>query len=542
MLTKALFSVDNCEKIAHLFFDAMNVRVSKGTITKELHEHPDYPSLLSLSDVLSNYGVQTLAFTMDMTRFSELPVPFITVIKDHEENTDLFTIVRSVKDNNITYYNTNANRWVTAGYNKFKEIFISGIVLIADKENAIDENEYARNKWKDVQNSISTVSAFYSIPVLVIGASFFLLFQTGSQAVLPVLFALVTLAGAIVCSLLLWYEVDKHNPILQKICTGGKKMNCSAILSSRHSTILGKSWSVIGFVYFAGSILLILFTSILNSSIQSFLAWFNIMALPYTIFSIFYQWRVARQWCLLCLMVQFVLVAQFIIAFFAGWHVALNFTGIPVIGIAVAYLLPFLIANLLLPEYKAAKDGKQHRSVLQKLKHTPGVLDALLLQQPAVHESTEGLGIVLGSPHARHKIIKVCNPYCAPCAKAHKPLEELLNNNPDVQLRIVFLANNNEIDHTRWPAKHLLAIAAMNNPDYTKRALDDWYLPEEKDYDVFSAKYPLNGELKQQEPKIDAMSYWCTSMRVNFTPTFFVNGYQLPPQYDATDLKYFLSV
>ncbi|HEY2722735.1 MAG TPA: hypothetical protein VGI82_13465 [Chitinophagaceae bacterium] len=34
------------------------------------------------------------------------------------------------------------------------------------------------------------------------------------------------------------------------------------------------------------------------------ISWLNIFALPYTLFSVYYQWKVAKQWCILCLAVQ----------------------------------------------------------------------------------------------------------------------------------------------------------------------------------------------------------------------------------------------
>jgi protein-disulfide isomerase len=53
----------------------------------------------------------------------------------------------------------------------------------------------------------------------------------------------------------------------------------------------------------------------------------------------------------------------------------------------------------------------------------------------------------------------------------------------------------------------------------------------------------MNGELKKQENKIDAMQSWCDKTGIYFTPTFFVNGFQLPEEiYNVNDLKYFLSV
>ena len=31
-----------------------------------------------------------------------------------------------------------------------------------------------------------------------------------------------------------------------------------------------------------------------------------------------------------------------------------------------------------------------------------------------------------------------------------------------------------------------------------QQALEDWYLADKKDYEVFAAKYPLNGEIREQ--------------------------------------------
>jgi protein-disulfide isomerase len=72
--------------------------------------------------------------------------------------------------------------------------------------------------------------------------------------------------------------------------------------------------------------------------------------------------------------------------------------------------------------------------------------------------------------------------------------------------------------------------------------LDDWYFADKSEYEVFAAKYPMNKELKRQNEKLDAMRIWCDKTGINFTPTFFVNGYQLPEIYSVSDLKYFLSI
>jgi len=53
----------------------------------------------------------------------------------------------------------------------------------------------------------------------------------------------------------------------------------------------------------------------------------------------------------------------------------------------------------------------------------------------------------------------------------------------------------------------------------------------------------MNGELKMLKDKIKTMyEEGCDKTEIVFTPTFFINDYQLPEIYNVADLKYFLSV
>gem|GEM_PF-1320622 len=101
---------------------------------------------------------------------------------------------------------------------------------------------------------------------------------------------------------------------------------------------------------------------------------------------------------------------------------------------------------------------------------------------------------------------------------------------------------NKENDSRTPPVQHLLAIADKENDQITKEALDNWYLSPVRDYVFFARKYPMNGELKMQLPQINLMHKWTVDEKIAFTPTFFINGYQLPENYHVSDLKYFLSV
>ncbi len=47
----------------------------------------------------------------------------------------------------------------------------------------------------------------------------------------------------------------------------------------------------------------------------------------------------------------------------------------------------------------------------------------------------------------------------------------------------------------------------------------------------------MNGEIKDQENKLDLMKQWCTDAEITHTPTIFINGKRLPETYSINELK-----
>jgi len=276
-----------------------------------------------------------------------------------------------------------------------------------------------------------------------------------------------------------------------------------------------------------------------------FLFWLNSIALPYTVFSVVYQWRVAKQWCVLCLAVQAILLLLFV-----NNILTLHWTGFPVVSIlqpdlilfAACFAVPIISWLLIKPLLLKTQDAKRQKRQLLRLKYDSHIFEALLARQKQITEEPFGLGITIGNPNASNIIIKVCNPYCGPCAKAHPDIEKLVQENSNIKAQIIFTATAAETDRRSKPVKHLMAIAAKEDTALTHKALDDWYLAEKKDYEAFAAKYPMNGELKLQDEKLKAMDSWCQEEAIAFTPTFFINGKQLPNMYNIKDLTYFLPV
>jgi len=524
------------------FLKLLKVKVNRATVNESLQNHPDWPSLLCISDSLNKWNIPNASGKVETSDIDLIPTPFIAYT---QYNQSPLVIVKGITDLGIEVYQNNYNKPVIIP----KETFIkkwTGVYLIAEADEHSGETNYKINKRKSIFKRLIPAGAF----VTLIAVSLLHLNKiVGANRISPdfstmgiYLQFFILLVGVGITSLLLWYEIDKNNPLLKKICNGVVKGNCNAILTGKHTKLLEwLSWSEVGFFYFSGSLLALLFSESFLTDTIAVLAWLNIMALPYTAFSLYYQWKVAKQWCVLCLGVQALLIL-------GGLNVLANGLLLPLpkitpeylLNIQLSYFLPVSIWYAAKPYILRLQEAKNTKREYQRIKFNAELFATLLKKQKSITFSAEELGISLGNPAATNTIIKVCNPYCGPCALAHPKIEELLDQNPNVRAKIIFTTTNDEANIAIKPVRHLLAIAESNNQTKIKQSLDDWYLSNKKDYDQFAAKYPLNGELLKQKEKIEAMSKWCEDMEITATPTIFINGYQIPDAYSIEDLKYFL--
>jgi ABC-type bacteriocin/lantibiotic exporter with double-glycine peptidase domain len=157
----SLFSKkENAVEITGLLLSTLKVPVTITTLEKELEEHPDYPSLLSVSDVLSSYGVENIAFASSIEKLAGMPVPFVAPVKGEKGHKELLTMVLSVKGDRVHYYNPERNKWEDISKDTFQKIWPSGIVLLADAESAKGEKEYQKRHWEERRQRIEKYSAY----------------------------------------------------------------------------------------------------------------------------------------------------------------------------------------------------------------------------------------------------------------------------------------------------------------------------------------------------------------------------------------------
>ncbi len=248
------------------FLQLQHVKVNSNTVNETLQNHPDWPGLLCISDSLNKWNIPNGAGKIEPEKIEELPTPFLAYTNNKEYP---LAIVAAVTPTHIDYYTKNYNQLSTVTRERFLQSW-TGIYLIAETTDNSGEKAYQQNKKRAFINALVPTSFF----ILLFTLSLLFIYRAindslasigfNTTAIYPQCFIL--LVGVIVTSLLLWYEVDKNNPVLQKVCSGIVKGNCSAILTGKQSKLFTwLSWSEVGFFYFSGSLMALIFAgTVLN--------------------------------------------------------------------------------------------------------------------------------------------------------------------------------------------------------------------------------------------------------------------------------------
>lgn len=544
----------NCILAVIKLIKVLNIPVTKTTIKNELIGHPDYPSLLSVSDKLAAWNIENIAMKIDKSQISKMRFPLLVQVKQIVNNKNqkkqgiidkkaesLFVVVKSISNDKITFSDVeNEMKWKTISYLDFENIWTGVVLIVSPLANAGEEN-YTIALRKELTNKIIIYVVALAVIALLVSTLYKLISLSSIFGFFPLLYYILALFGTGICILLLMYELDKESTIVKKACTIGRQTNCNAILESKASKVAGiLSWSEIGFGFFIGELLLIIFSNV-NANLLNFFTLLSLISIIYPFFSFYYQKFIAKEWCNICLSIQAIIILQFIISIYYIRSSQIIHVNIDKFNLEYFLYLsfPLFIWLILKSTLITAKNGNKDKVVLSRLKNNSEIFEALLSTQKEALEY-DGIGITLGNINGKYKLLKICNPYCNPCARAHPIIENILKTNNDVQVQIIFNASSNLNDNKAKPVRHFLEYAMELNNEKIKEVLNDWYNNSEKNYDLFASNHPLQNNLSDYDLKLDKMSEWCINNKISATPTYFINGRQLPEIYSVEDLKYLL--
>lgn len=535
----------NYENIVHTCKYVLDIFKIKNTISNVdnlTKNHFEFPSILSIVDSLKDYGVESAAVRKGKYKFTDFETPFICTIQKPEWSEYYFTAVSKIEDGNVHYFDPikkNKQILTLAEFSKIDK----DIILLLDAKYGIDEVKFKENEKREKIHKFKKWLPFILLGLSVIFSSIFsFLSYPLTYSVISIVFLICNIIGAVISMLIIWHGFDAHNPFLKEVCSGNRKnISCKNVLTSKGSKFFGINWSLIGFSYFTTFLLSQILFGLANPQYLSYYVLFPLLVAPYIIYSIYYQWKIIAQWCTLCLIIQVVLLVSGIHSIFALSYI--NILNLPlyslftliliaIIVLTISYTLSFLVEKV--------KESYEFKKRWEHLKYDFDIFNILLKKEASIISTPPGLGLLIGDPKASYEIIKVCNPYCGPCSQAHPHLEELLHLNPNVKIRIIFTSTGKEDDMKTAAVQHFLSIQQNHGNEVLINALNYWYSVETKDYAEFAEKFPIHSALNEQEKQVDDMRVWCELMKIRATPTFFINGYELPNSYRIKELKYIL--
>lgn len=487
--------------------------VSPRLLREKLQTHPDYPSLLSITDVLDELRIDNAALQIDKEQLSEVPLPFLAHDAAHMEFIVIDNLVKQVKPDFEKKWN--------------------GTVLLVKKPEG----------WHHPENEkvLIVVKQQQQMRLVVVGIIIVLAFLSLSVSFSFALAALLltAMAGLAVAILIVQRELGIATPIGEKLCGADSNSGCDAVMHSRGSR-LGKwlNWADAGIIYFtAYSLLLII--ALYTGGTLSLLVLLSAAALPFTLFSLYYQWRVVKKWCRLCLLTVLALLLQAAIVLRFGevlgellQAVVLNdylLTAFLFTAVSAVWLL------LIKPLLQNNKNLLTEKFALLRFKNNPVVFEALLKEQRRVDTTPFEHELQLGNPDAPMQILVACNPYCGPCAQAHEALHELVNGS-DIGLTIRFTVKTEDREDKKTQAvQYLLQLLHYSSTIQKRKALLDWFAL--MDYETFVTEWPLTGNTTDVALQLFQHTQWTKDAEIKFTPSVFINGMELPKQYQITDLK-----
>lgn len=507
-----------------VLLNALGVPYTRKFASKLYGEHPHKNNMFGLSKMLFDYQVPNEGVMLkDQKDIISVEPPFIA-----QFNNDL-VVAEKITADEVHVFGTGQN--IKIPIEKFIE-GCSGAILVAEPDKNSIEPKYKENKRSEIFRGFlkyALIAAVCAVILFsVIRSHIFL--SPGLMAVL-----VLNLVGVYIGYLLVKKQFKLNSTAADKICSMfNKKSDCSNVLESKASKLFGIiGWSELGLSYFISNTLLVLFFP----EFIPYLALLSVCALPYTVWSVWYQKVKAKQWCPLCLIVQGLFILLFVSNLAFGFIQWPSFLPADVTVLVFIYLLPFLIIMLLLPALTENENIEQVTYKLNSLKMNESVFQALLKEQ-SYYEITPGLSkIRFGNPDAETLITVVSNPHCNPCSMVHPGIDKLMSALGE-QVCVQFLFLNFPNENTKNSGKFLISAYLNKGEKEAKEILNRWFAGEKDSAPQVYEKYNINLDADDVVAEQKKHEDWCDNNKISSTPTILVNGYRLPDNYRIDDLIY----
>ncbi|WP_029271613.1 vitamin K epoxide reductase family protein [Flavobacterium sp. KJJ] len=478
--------------------------------------HPNYPSLFAITDSLDLLSIENAAIRVPKEQIVDLPANFLAYFKD-----ELILVERA---KNYVRINTIKKGSHKIAYEKFL-LDWNGVIVAIEPNNVIArENLKVEYSWLK-----------YSLPLLlVIGLSFFY----NAYDLFSLVFLTTSLLGFIVSVFIVQEKLGFKNSIISKFCNLSSNSSCNSVINAnegRENNLF--NFSDLPLIFFGSSLIAVLIQP-LNSAI--FIGFLSLLAIPIMVSSIWIQKFEIQKWCVMCLVVSFLIFTQSVI-WFASDLFTLSFSFESVFPFVFSLVLLIPIWLVVKPMIKNVLNSENSLKELKKFKRNYSLLNFLAKKVPHPQGLEDLRGLNFGSRNAAVKLSVIISPSCEHCHKTFQEAFDLVLRFPDkIYLNVLFNINPENTDNPYKIVVERLLTINRSTPGKTVEAISDWHI-KKMSLKKWLKKWHLEPVSMMISQEINKQYEWCSKNNFNYTPVKIVNEKLFPNEYELSELKYFLN-
>lgn len=509
--------------LIEILLKQLDVKYTYSYVTKVYNEHPHKYNMYGLFDILQSYNINAVGINVEDKDYAKLSFPCILHINNG------FVVASKLSNKKIDYYWN--GRYFSLSLEKFNSMW-TGNAIVIDGDSEASEPNYIAHLHEERIGILK--KALFAI-------TFFVLLFLGISKnyhyydLCTFLFVTLDILGILPCVLLMEKQIRSESRFGDKVCSLFHQKDCNSILSSEKATIYGVSWSEIGLSFFVANIITLIFVPFSVNELSVI----AMLAVSYTIWSVYYQWRVIKQWCVLCLFVQVVIILMACSGLFVVLNNGLIFNCLYAMSFGSLWFVLVVVLNLFITYKETIKNYSESIQRYKALKSNPKVFQVLLTSGKKNETTLKDSTITFGNKNAQMRVTVLTNPHCNPCAKTHVKIDNLIEKNKDkICVQYIFSSFNEELKESN---RFLIAVWQELGEQQALEIFSQWY--REGKYHAREFMDRWNGidiHSVSVENEIRRHEEWRRRTGYNATPTILVNEHELPEEYDIEDIPMIL--
>ncbi|WP_299887364.1 vitamin K epoxide reductase family protein [uncultured Lacinutrix sp.] len=515
---------DSLISITQKLLKENKISFDKEELIFQIQSHPSYPSLHAITGVLDHFNIENIAAEVPINNdtLKQLPDSFIAQIVT-DTGKDLVTVSKLQNKSAYTIFFESKKKKEFSVTN-FLEVF-TGIIVVVEKT----ENQQQKTKNKFISTVLLSAIILLTIVLLI----------TKNTSVLDFVYIGLSVFGVVVSYSITKQELGTTTAIGETFCSGNNdKKDCDAVLNSKGATLVKEhKISDLSIIYFSGLLLSTLLTSNYNP-----LYLISFLALPITFYSIYYQYKIVKTWCVLCLTIIGALWLQASLGFMKVVNISSALTNTNnLIVTLIVFISIYLCWYYIKPLAKGVIELQKDKIESIRFKRNYTLFNSLLQKSSTKNTViSDGREIIFGNKESKLEITIITNPFCSHCKPVHETLNEILKKyNQLVKIIIRFSVSTNNIKSSDViVTTRLLELYNSKKLNDCKLAMNDIYhgMP----YKKWLSKWQTTNETSQYLEVLQNEKSWCNDHAINFTPEILINGKSFPKEYKRTDLIFFI--